>query len=58
MDGIIVMSMVLLKKSEIINNSQEPVEINLCDGLQNILPSGIDRKFQLEYSTLIDGYKK
>ena len=47
-----------IKKSEIINNSQEPVEINLCDGLQNILPSGIDRKFQLEYSTLIDGYKK
>ena len=47
-----------IKKSEIINNSQEPVEINLCDGLQNILPSGIDRKFQLEYSTLVDGYKK
>ena len=47
-----------IKKSKIINNNQEPVEINVCDGLQNILPSGIDKKFQLEYSTLVDGYKK
>ena len=47
-----------IKKSQIINNNKEPVEINVCDGLQNILPSGIDKRFQLEYSTLADGYKK
>ena len=47
-----------IKKSEIVNNNKEPVEINVCDGLQNILPSRIDKRFQLEYSTLIDGYKK
>jgi len=47
-----------IKKSEIVNNNKEQVEINVCDGLQNILPSGIDKNFQSEYSTLIDGYKK
>ena len=34
------------------------MEINFCDGLQNILPSGIDNRFQSEFSTLVDGYKK
>jgi len=47
-----------VKRSRIINNSSEEITINMCDGIQNILPSGVDRKFQLEYSTLIDGYKK
>jgi len=47
-----------IKKSEIVNNNKEPVEINVCDGLQNILPSGIDNRFQSEFSTLVDGYKK
>lgn len=47
-----------INKSEIVNNNKEQVEINVCDGLQNILPSGIDKRFQLEYSTLVDGYKK
>ena len=50
--------MVLLKNQRSSTTTKKPVEINVCDGLQNILPSGIDRKFQLEYSTLIDGYKK
>ena len=31
-----------IKKSEVVNSNKEPVEINFCDGLQNILPSGID----------------
>ena len=47
-----------IKKSEVVNNNKEPVEINFCDGLQNILPSGIDNRFQSEFSTLVDGYKK
>ena len=47
-----------IKKSEILNNSDVTVSINILDGLQNILPFGVDRKFQLEYSTLLDGYKK
>lgn len=47
-----------IKKSKIVNNSSDSIFINILDGIQNILPSGTDRKFQLEYSTLLDGYKK
>ena len=47
-----------IRKSKIINNSHETAVINILDGIQNILPYGVDRKFQLEYSTLLDGYKK
>ena len=47
-----------IKKSEIINKNKGTVEFNICDGIQNILPPGIDKNFQSEYSTLIDGYKK
>ena len=48
----------LVKKSLVKNNDQSPVRINILDGIQNILPSGVDRGFQLEFSTLVDGYKR
>ncbi len=47
-----------VKKSKILNNNNEKIQVNILDGIQNILPSSTDRKFQLEYSTLLDGYKK
>ncbi len=47
-----------IKKSELRNESNEPAEITVVDGLQNILPSGIDRLTQNTFSTLVDGYKK
>ena len=47
-----------IKKSEITNNNPKPVTIHILDGIHNILPSGVDRKTQLEYSTLVDGYRK
>ena len=47
-----------IKKSKILNNNNDSVLINILDGIRNILPYGADRKFQLEYSTLLDGYKK
>ena len=47
-----------VKKSWLINDSLEVVDVTLVDGLQNILPSGIDRLTQNTYSTLVDGYKK
>lgn len=47
-----------IKKSQIVNNNHEAVTINLLDGIQNILPADVDRKLQLEFSTLVDGYKK
>ncbi|MBN2521200.1 MAG: hypothetical protein JXB17_11880 [Bacteroidales bacterium] len=47
-----------IKKSEILNNSDNQIEIDILDGIQNILPYGIDHTFQNRFSTLIDAYKK
>ncbi len=47
-----------VKKSNLKNDNIESVGVYLVDGLQNILPSGIDRMTQNAYSTLVDGYKK
>ncbi len=47
-----------VKKSRIANLNESTVEIRMLDGIQNILPAMVERKFQLEYSTLVDGYKK
>lgn len=47
-----------VKKSNITNNGSSPVNIRILDGIQNLLPFGIDRRMQNEYSTLLDAYKK
>ena len=47
-----------IKKSSLTNKTAKPVEVYLVDGLQNVLPSGIDRLTQNTFSTLVDGYKK
>ena len=47
-----------IKKASIANLSNQPIKLNVLDGLQNLLPSGVDRQTQNVYSTLVDGYKK
>lgn len=47
-----------VKRSKVTNNGDQPVNVRLLDGLQNLLPFGIDRRMQNEYSTLLDAYKK
>ena len=47
-----------IKKSCLMNETIERVEVYVVDGLQNVLPSGIDRLTQNTFSTLVDGYKK
>ncbi len=47
-----------VKRSTIANLGNQPVKIDLLDGIKNILPSGIDFNFQNVYSNLLDGYKK
>ncbi|MGB9408440.1 MAG: hypothetical protein WCA89_12950 [Terracidiphilus sp.] len=47
-----------VRRAVLVNLGAEPVEINLLDGIQNLLPHGLTRRFQLEYSTLADGYKE
>ncbi|HET9571842.1 MAG TPA: hypothetical protein VFP20_10590 [Bacteroidales bacterium] len=47
-----------IKKSELLNLTSAEIQVYVIDGLQNILPSGIDRLTQNTFSTLVDGYKK
>ncbi|MBN1542325.1 hypothetical protein JW992_09285 [candidate division KSB1 bacterium] len=48
----------IIKTARIINPSTDPVKIEILDGVRNILPSGLSQRFQMEYSTLGDAYKK
>jgi hypothetical protein len=47
-----------VRRATLIHDGGEPVAAEVLDGLQNLLPAGLDRRFQLEYSTLADGYKR
>ena len=47
-----------VRRATLENLGKQPLDIELLDGLQNILPSGVERKTQNEFSTLVDGYKK
>jgi uncharacterized protein YacL (UPF0231 family) len=48
----------LVKFSELINNSDETKQIEVLDGIRNVLPAGVYQQLQTEFSTLVDGYKK
>ena len=45
-------------RAQIENLNSMPVNVNILNGIQNILPAQVERRLQLEYSTLVDGYKK
>jgi hypothetical protein len=47
-----------IRHSLLANVGRREARVEILDGLQNLLPDGIQRRFQLEYSTLADGYKK
>jgi hypothetical protein len=47
-----------VRRASLVNLGAEPVEVELLDGIQNLLPHGLTRRFQMEYSTLGDGYKE
>ena len=47
----------IVRFCELLNTGDGPLEIQLLDGLQNILPDGIDEAFQSRYSVLGDAYK-
>lgn len=47
-----------VRQSEILNTAGGDVSIEVLDGIRNVLPSGVTRRFQLEFSTLVDGYKR
>jgi hypothetical protein len=47
-----------VRRATLVNQGAGPVAIELLDGIQNLLPHGLTRRFQMEYSTLADGYKE
>ena len=47
-----------VRRSAVANIGDGPVEVELLDGIQNLMPHGLTRRFQMEYSTLADGYKE
>lgn len=47
-----------VRRATLENLTNQPVDIDLTDSLRNILPAGVDRKTQNEFSTLVDGYKR
>ena len=47
-----------VRRATLENLKNEPIEIDLTDSLLNVLPAGVERKTQNEFSTLVDGYKK
>lgn len=48
----------IVRTSHIENTSIDIQHIEIIDGIQNILPYGVDFDFQNAYSNLLDGYKK
>ena len=46
-----------IRRCDLINESGESIELDITDGLQNLIPFGITRDTQSLMSTLMDGYK-
>ncbi|WP_299219079.1 hypothetical protein [uncultured Aquimarina sp.] len=47
-----------VRKSTLINNSDEAIDIEILDGLQNIMPYGVNTDIQGIRSNLVDAYKR
>ena len=47
-----------VKKSKLINHSNETTSVTVLDGLQNILPYGVGEDLQKASSNLVDAYKR
>ncbi|WP_299160773.1 hypothetical protein [uncultured Eudoraea sp.] len=47
-----------VRKASLINNTKKDLKLTLLDGLQNILPYGVNTDLQNGRSNLVDAYKK
>ena len=47
-----------VRKSNLTNNGSSDVQLDLLDGIQNIIPSGVNEELQNRSSNLVDAYKK
>ncbi len=48
----------IVRKCELANHGSATTSVELLDGMQNILPSGIDSAIQTRVSNLVNAYKK
>ncbi|TVQ14924.1 MAG: hypothetical protein EA364_03310 [Balneolaceae bacterium] len=47
-----------VRKSELVNTSDTPCRLEVLDGIQNILPYGVEPDLQTSSSNLVDAYKR
>ena len=47
-----------IRQAKVINHSDDEVKVSLLDGLQNILPAGVNSDLQRASSNLVDAYKR
>ncbi len=47
-----------VRRAWLANSGAASARIELLDGIQNLMPCGVGSQFNLEYSTLLDAYKK
>jgi hypothetical protein len=47
-----------IRRAWLTNHARRSVRIRLLDGVQNLMPCGTGSQFNLEYSTLLDAYKR
>lgn len=47
-----------VKKAELVNTSEKDYQITVLDGIQNIMPHGINSQLQITASNLADAYKR
>ena len=47
-----------VRTAHLSNETDTPITVEVFDGLQNVMPSGVERITQNTFSTLVDGYKR
>lgn len=47
-----------VRRTWLTNTSGASVRVEMLDGVQNLMPCGVGSQFNLEYSTLLDAYKR
>ena len=48
----------LLRRVSLRNTGDAPVDLEVVDGVQNLMPAGLDDQFQNHFSNLADAYKR
>ncbi len=47
-----------VRRAWLMNSGKAAMRVQMLDGVQNLMPCGVGSPFNLEYSTLLDAYKK